>query len=79
MKKSKLKALHIMHNLCTDNQELIKLTGAGTCIECGYMGTYKDFEYLKDGSAICPSCGVDMVIPNTNTIRLETKMREFWL
>ena len=78
MKKSKLKALHIMHNLCTENKELLKLSGEGTCINCDLTYHHKAFEYTLDGAAICPSCNVDMVVPEM-TNKLLHKMRGFWL
>ena len=56
-----------LHQLCLENQELLEKTKNCACFYCLYRFDVSEIEeWIEDEyglSAICPSCGIDTVIP----------------
>jgi len=77
MKQEKINSYMRLHELSNSNKKMLEIAGKGICMNCGYMGS--EFDYLEDDAAICKECNVDMVIPDTSTVKFRSKMYKQWL
>lgn len=52
-----------IYRLTRANRELIDAAGKGTCLYCKCTAKATRIDYLEDGTALCPVCGVDALLP----------------
>jgi hypothetical protein len=78
---------HIHSTLATSNYASIKLSSQCGCFYCLKVFSSTDVtEWITEGdskTAVCPHCGIDSVIPATNSDNtvdtvLLSEMREHW-
>jgi len=66
------------HALTTNNRDFIFTAGGGVCVHCGHQDAAVTFDWIDNGhTAMCPSCGVDAVIP-LPTPTLLARLRQRW-
>ena len=74
------------HKYSIYNKKLLKDSGLCGCFYCGAIFNYERIKTWIDGNpdqtALCPSCGIDSVIPKDHHYTLSDeflcKMKEVW-
>ena len=71
------------HGLCNNNKEALSKTDKCGCFFCERIFDPKQItDFLGDGTAFCPHCGIDSVIPEIDKYPLTPDflhlMREYW-
>ena len=75
--------LEILHAKSSNNRELVKASEKCYCFYCkSSMNSSEITNYLADGTALCPHCGIDSVIPDSINEpineELISQMNEYW-
>jgi hypothetical protein len=59
-----MKHADTIHALTSGNKEMIEASGRGICLYCGMGHDADAFDFIEgEGTALCPACDVDAVIP----------------
>ncbi len=72
------------HKLCTRNREALIGSKRAGCFYCLSIFAPSEIEewLLREGTALCPRCGIDSVLPETDEYPLDEaflrEMQAFW-
>ena len=81
--KDEKNKMQILHAYSSHNKELILKSKNCYCFYCKKKMLPKDItNYLKDGTALCPSCDIDSIIPDAILESIDEKtidkMNKYW-